>query len=288
MKNALYISIVAVLIFLNSLKAQVIEEQDIVMLKNGKQYTGQIVEQIPGSSIKLMLPVGGDTLLFYIEQIEKIKKKPTIKKAELSIPTNTDQPKLLLNTSIIDSIKNNNNRNLFFWSIGTSYLVCENSNFNRFGLQSEFLWQPHHHANKLIGFTLGVEPNEALFNVPIGMEFKVAIRKKTMVNSLYFVSNIGINLFDYFTPQESGFGIGTCYKLGIGYIGNAQSRVRFFIDLSLCIDRFNVSRLNNINYYKTLYTEDQWGNISTPVNPQYSTLNDYSLVGGMFKIGLLF
>lgn len=55
--------------------AQTNDQEDVVVLKTGKEYTGQIIEQIPGNCIKLLRFPESDTVIFYMTQIEKLKKQ---------------------------------------------------------------------------------------------------------------------------------------------------------------------------------------------------------------------
>ena len=76
MKKILLLILIAKAVFINLLNAQTQNDEDIVVLKTGKEYAGQIIEQIPGNSIKIITFPNADTLVFYYAQIEKLKKKP--------------------------------------------------------------------------------------------------------------------------------------------------------------------------------------------------------------------
>ncbi len=57
------------------LQSQNNSQEDVVLLKDGKEYRGLIIEQVPGSSIKFISYPENDTLVFYLAMIEKIKKE---------------------------------------------------------------------------------------------------------------------------------------------------------------------------------------------------------------------
>lgn len=65
--------------------------EDVVILKNGIEYSGVIIEQMPGKSIKLTVLPSNDTLVFYMNQIEKIKKNT--KKTEVQPAVETESKK---------------------------------------------------------------------------------------------------------------------------------------------------------------------------------------------------
>jgi hypothetical protein len=66
-------------------------EDDVIILKDGKQYVGRIVEQSPGKSIRFVENSKTDTLTFFIPQIDKLKKQPR-KEEKLKEATTTSTP----------------------------------------------------------------------------------------------------------------------------------------------------------------------------------------------------
>jgi hypothetical protein len=56
-------------------KSQTIVTDDIITLKTGEKYEGQIIEQRPGSSVTMVSNEAKDTLVFYLDQIASMKKQ---------------------------------------------------------------------------------------------------------------------------------------------------------------------------------------------------------------------
>lgn len=66
-------------------QAQTTVIDDIVTLKTGEKYEGQIIEQRPGSSITMLRNEPKDTLVFYLDQITSMKKKTRTIKDETPV-----------------------------------------------------------------------------------------------------------------------------------------------------------------------------------------------------------
>ena len=82
-------------------KAQDDTSTDLIILKTGEEYKGQIIEQIPGKSVKLFRPAQRDTLTLYLAQVEKLKKLNTDKKEKVK-PEREDERNVNININTTD------------------------------------------------------------------------------------------------------------------------------------------------------------------------------------------
>lgn len=73
MKTKYFILILIVFSWTN-LFSQIQRDQDLITLKNGFQLLGFIIEQQPGTAVKIFRPTQNDTVLVKMEEIDKLSK----------------------------------------------------------------------------------------------------------------------------------------------------------------------------------------------------------------------
>ena len=100
------------------IKAQHSNEDDVIVLKDGKQYVGQIIEQSPGKSIKFIDNATTDTLTFFIPQIDKLKKQAKKENKQVN-----DKPVSPIEININTNGNTNNNGNPGQLQIGNDLTV---------------------------------------------------------------------------------------------------------------------------------------------------------------------
>jgi len=100
------------------------KDQDLISLKNGYQYLGNIVEQQPGKFIKLYRPTQNDTVIIKMEDVEKLSK--------IFIQTFSEKKRTKKDTTLkIGRFNNKKNIYHFYYSY---YRGDVYSNVNGFGL----------------------------------------------------------------------------------------------------------------------------------------------------------
>ena len=253
------LALISLLIFLAS-STYCQASKDRVILKNGKKIEGNIIEQRPGESIRIVAQNNiPDTLLFTMDEIEVIQKieNPPAQS------TNSDSPDVKLTKN--SNSKTPTDRNVQHYSRSTRFSInarfaSEGSSIFPDAIYNSFLVGVAIHRTFGSGFEIGPRLDfgpvdeyptliENLVIEPkLDMRYRIGAASNWLEYSL--VGNIGATIF----KEKSGFttdgqefllDTGLNYSIGIGLKFNIIGNTGITLDLGYASTRRKFNKLDN-------------------------------------------